>query len=90
MTNSKKTKSIVICLITAVVGIIALSLIFGDFGWGAPVPHLWAKVVPGIYTIIMIAIITYQILKSQNTSWPPSQITGIPVKLELRTKGSID
>ncbi len=74
MTNSKKAKSIVICLIAAVVGIVALSLIFGDFGWGAPVPNLWAKVVPGIYMVIVLAIITYQILKSQSTSWPPAQV----------------
>ena len=72
MPNSKK-KSIVICLIAVVVGIIALLLIFGDFGWGAPVPHIWAKIVPGIYVIIVIAFATYKIIKSQNTAWPPSK-----------------
>jgi ABC-type multidrug transport system permease subunit len=68
MANSKKIKSIVICLIAAVVGIIALSLIFVDFGWGQQMPHIWAKIVPGIFTIIGIAIITYIIIESQNES----------------------
>jgi uncharacterized protein (DUF486 family) len=68
MVNSKKIKSIVICLIAAVVGIIALSLIFVDFGWGAQVPHIWAKIVPAIFIIIGIAIIAYVIIESQNRS----------------------
>jgi len=68
MANSKKVKTIVICLIAAVVGIIALSLIFVDFGWGQQMPHIWAKIVPGIFTIIGIAIITYIIIESQNGS----------------------
>jgi hypothetical protein len=72
MMNSKKIKSIVICLIAVVVGIIALLLIFGDFGWGAPVPHIWAKIVPAIYVIIVIALATYKVIKSLNTSWPPA------------------
>ena len=68
MANSKKIKTIVICLIAAVVGIIALSLIFVDFGWGQKMPHIWAKIVPGIFIIIGIAIITYMIIESQNES----------------------
>ena len=68
MANSKKIKSIVICLIAAVVGIIALSLIFVDFGWGAQVPHIWAQILPGIFIIIGIAITAYIIIESQNGS----------------------
>ena len=68
MANSKKIKTIVICLIAAVVGIIALLLIFGDFGWEQQTLHIWAKIVPGIFTIIGIAIITYVIIESQNGS----------------------
>jgi cadmium resistance protein CadD (predicted permease) len=68
MANSKKIKSIVICLITAVVGIIALSLIFVDFGWGQQMPHIWAKIVPGIFLIIGIAIIAYVLIESQSGS----------------------
>ena len=68
MATSKKIKTIVICLIAAVVGIIALSLIFFDFGWGAQVPHIWAKIAPGIFIIIGIAIIAYVIIESQNES----------------------
>ena len=68
MATSKKIKTIVICLIAAVVGIIALSVIFFDFGWGAQVPHIWAKIVPGIFIIIGIAIIAYVIIESQNES----------------------
>ena len=68
MVNSKKIKSIVICLIAAVVGIIALLLIFVDFGWWAQAPHIWAKIVPAIFVIIGISIITYVIIKSQNGS----------------------
>jgi len=64
MAISKKIKSIVICLIAAVVGILALSLIFVDFGWGQQIPHIWAKLVPGIFIIIGIAIITYIIIES--------------------------
>jgi hypothetical protein len=68
MANSKKIKSIVICLITAFVGIIALSLIFVDFGWGQQMPHIWAKIVPGIFLIIGIAIIAYVLIESQSGS----------------------
>jgi len=64
MAISKKIKSIVICLIAAVDGILALSLIFVDFGWGQQIPHIWAKLVPGIFIIIGIAIITYIIIES--------------------------
>ena len=68
MANSKKIKTIVICVIAAVVGIIALALIFGDFGLGQQMPHIWAKIVPGIFTIIGIAIIAYVLIESQNES----------------------
>ena len=68
MVNSKKVKSIVICLIAAVGAIIALLLIFVDFGWGAQVSHIWAKIVPAIFAIIGIAIIGYVIIESQNGS----------------------
>jgi tellurite resistance protein TehA-like permease len=68
MANSKKIKPIVICLIAAVVGIIALTLIFGDFGWEERTSHIWAKIVPGIFTIIGIAIIAYVIIESQKES----------------------
>jgi hypothetical protein len=68
MANSKKIKSIVICLIATVVGIIALSLIFFDFGLGQQMPHIWSQIVPAIFTIIGIAIITYIIIESQNGS----------------------
>ena len=66
MANSKKIKTIVVCLIAAVVAIIALSLIFIDFGWGAQTPHIWAQIMPAIFIIIGIAIITYIIIESQN------------------------
>jgi hypothetical protein len=72
MVNSKKVKSIVICLIAAVVAIIALLLIFVDFGWGAQVSHIWAQIVPAIFAIIGIVIIAYVVIESQNKSWPPS------------------
>ena len=72
MANSKKVKSIVICLIAAVVAIIALLLIFVDFGWGAQVPHIWAQIVPAIFAVIGIVIIAYVAIESQNRSWPPS------------------
>jgi uncharacterized membrane protein len=68
MANSKKVKKIVICLIAAVVGIIALLLIFLDFAWKEPARHIWAQIVPGIFAIIGIAIITYVIIESQNGS----------------------
>lgn len=68
MANSKKIKSIVICLIATVVGIVALSLIFVDFGWGAQVPHIWAQIMPAIFIIIGIAITAYIIIESQNGS----------------------
>jgi len=68
MAISKKIKSIIICLIAAVAGIMALSLIFGDSGSGQPTIHIWAKIVPGIFTIIGIAIIAYVIIESQNGS----------------------
>ena len=68
MAKSKKVKSIVVCVIAAVAGIIALSLIFVDFGWGQPMPHIWAQVVPAIFTIIGVAIIAYVIIESQNKS----------------------
>ncbi len=66
MANSKKIKTIVICLIAAVVGVIALSLIFFDFGLGAQVSHIWAQIVPAIFTVIGIAIIAYVIIESQS------------------------
>jgi len=68
MANSKKIKTIVICVIAAVVGVIALSLIFVDFGWGQQMPHIWAEIVPAIFTIIGVAIIAYVIIESQNRS----------------------
>ena len=68
MAKSKKIKSLVICLIAVVIGVIALVLIFGDFGWGAQVSHIWAKIVPAIFAIIGIAIIAYVIIESQNKS----------------------
>ena len=68
MANSKKIKSIVICVIAAVVGIIALLLIFVDFGWGQQMPHIWAMIVPGVFAIIGIAVIAYVIIESQNKS----------------------
>jgi hypothetical protein len=68
MAKSKKIKSIVISLIAVVVGIIALVLIFGDFGLGQQMAHIWAKIVPAIFTIIGIAIIAYVIIESQNKS----------------------
>jgi uncharacterized protein (DUF486 family) len=68
MAKSKKVKSIVVCLVAVVVGIIALVLIFFDFGWGAQVAHIWAKIVPAIFAIIGIAIIAYVIIESQNDS----------------------
>ena len=66
MVNSKKIKSIIICLIATVVGIIALLLVFVDFGWGAQVPHIWAQVIPAIFIIIGIAIVVYTIIESLN------------------------
>ena len=66
MAISKKIKSIVICLIATVIGIIALLLTFVDFGWGAQMPHIWAQIIPGIFIIIGIAIIAYLIIESQN------------------------
>jgi hypothetical protein len=68
MTISKSIKTIVICLGAIVVGIIALSLIFVDFGWGAQVPHVWAQIIPGIFVIIAIVIIAYLLIESQNRS----------------------
>ena len=68
MANSKKIKAIIVCVIAAVVAITALLLIFVDFGWGQPMPHIWAEVVPGIFAIIGIAIIAYVIIESQNGS----------------------
>ena len=68
MANSKKIKSIVICMIAAVVAIIALLLIFFDFGLGAQVSHVWAQIVPAIFTILGIAIIAYVIIEHQNES----------------------
>jgi uncharacterized membrane protein len=68
MANSKKTKTIVICVIAAVVAIIALTLIFVDFEWTQPSPHIWAKIVPGVFAIIGIAIIAYMLIESQNES----------------------
>jgi uncharacterized membrane protein len=68
MVKSKKVKSIVVCLVAVVVGIIALVLIFFDFGWGAQVPHIWAQIVPAIFAIIGIVIIAYVIIESQNES----------------------
>ena len=68
MAISKKIKSIVICLIATVIGIIALLPIFVDFGWGAQMPHIWAQIIPGIFIIIGIAIIAYLIIESQNGS----------------------
>lgn len=68
MAKSKKIKSIVICLVAAVAGIIALVLIFGDFGLGAQVSHIWAQIVPAVFAIIGIAIIAYVIIESQNGS----------------------
>ena len=72
MANSKKVKSIAICLIAAVVAVIALLLIFVDFGWGAQVPHIWAQIAPAVFAVIGIVIIAYVVIKSQNRSWPPS------------------
>lgn len=68
MANSKKIKTIVICLIAAVVGIVALSLIFLDFAWKEQTRHIWAQIVPSIFIIIGIAIIAYVIIESQNGS----------------------
>ena len=68
MANSKKTKSIIICLIAVVAAIIALSLIFVDFGLGQQMPHIWSQIVPGIFAIIGIAVIVYIIIESQNES----------------------
>ena len=64
MAISKKIKSIVICLIAAVAGFIALSLIFGDSGSGQPTLHIWAKILPSIFTIVGIAIIAYVIIEA--------------------------
>ena len=72
MGNSEKVKSIVVCLIAAVVAVITLLLIFVDFGWGAQVPHIWAQIVPAIFAVIGIVIIAYVVIESQNKSWPPS------------------
>ena len=66
MVNSKKIKSIIISVIATIVGIIALLLIFVDFGWGAQVPHIWAQIIPAIFIIIGIAIIAYTIIESLN------------------------
>jgi uncharacterized protein (DUF486 family) len=68
MVNSKKIKSIVICLIAAVVGIIALSVIFFDFDWKEQPRHIWAEIVPAIFVIVGIAVIAYVIIESQNGS----------------------
>jgi hypothetical protein len=68
MANSKKIKSIIICIVAVVVGIVALLLIFVDFGLGAQVPHVWAQIVPAIFTIIGIAIVAYVVIESQNES----------------------
>ena len=68
MAISKKIKTIIICVVAAVVEIIALLLIFVDFGWGQIVPHIWAQIVPAIFTIIGIAVIAYVIIESQNES----------------------
>jgi uncharacterized membrane protein len=68
MANSKKIKTIVICLIAAVVAITALLLIFVDFGWGQQMPHIWAEIVPAIFTIVGVAVIAYVIIESQNKS----------------------
>ncbi len=68
MAKSKKIKTIIICLIAIAVGIIALSLIFIDFGWGAQIPHIWAQIIPSIFIIIGIVIIAYLIIESQNGS----------------------
>jgi uncharacterized membrane protein YidH (DUF202 family) len=68
MANSKKIKTIAICLIAIAVGIIALLLIFVDFGWGAQIPHIWAQIIPSIFIIIGIIIITYLIIEWQNGS----------------------
>ena len=43
MALSKDVKSIVICIIAAFVGVIALLLVFVDFGWGGTdAPYLGA------------------------------------------------
>jgi hypothetical protein len=68
MAISKEVKSIIICLISAVVGVIALLLVFVDFGWGAQTPHIWAQIIPSIFIIVGIAIIAYLIIESQNGS----------------------
>jgi cadmium resistance protein CadD (predicted permease) len=68
MATSKKIKSIVICLIAAVAGIIALSLIFFDFDWKEQPRHIWAEIVPAIFVIVGIAVIAYVIIESQNES----------------------
>ena len=68
MANPKKIKTIVICVIAAVVGIIALSLILVDFEWKEPARHIWAQIVPAIFTIIGIAVIAYVLIESQNGS----------------------
>lgn len=66
MMNSKKIKSIIISVIATIVGIIALLLIFVDFGWGAQVPHIWSQIFPAIFIIIGIAVIAYIIIESLN------------------------
>ena len=75
MATSKKIKSIVICLIAAVAGIIALSLIFFDFDWKEQPRHIWAEIVPAIFVIVGIAVIAYVIIESLNESWPPYKLT---------------
>jgi hypothetical protein len=63
---TKKTKSLLVCLIVTVVGIIALSLILVDFEWKEPTRHIWAQIVPSIFVIIGLAVIAYVIIESQN------------------------
>ena len=68
MALSKEVKSIVICIIAVFVGVIALLLVFVDFGLGAQMPHIWAQIIPGFFIVIGIAIVAYLIIESQNGS----------------------
>lgn len=73
MATSKKTKTIIICIVAVVAEIVALLLIFVDFGLGAQVAHVWAQIVPAIFTTIGIAIVAYVVIESQNESQPTSK-----------------
>jgi hypothetical protein len=49
-------------------GLIALWLILADFGLKQQYSHVWAKIVPGVFTIIAVAVIAYVLIESQNES----------------------